>query len=114
MYLKDREEQKDNPDLEYRWQNSKLFLQCHFIVFNLTTNDIVQIISETVLTSDNDLIITITDFFIAGSDTTAATLKWLFLYMAKYSNIQQKIQKEIDSVVPNDRLPRLEDRERLV
>ena len=61
---------------------------------------------------DSDLRVTLNDLFVAGSDTTSQTIKWFFAYMAKYPEIQKKCQKEIDEVVPNDRLPELQDRDR--
>ncbi|XP_066283022.1 cytochrome P450 2J4-like [Branchiostoma lanceolatum] len=39
------------------------------------------------------------DLFIAGTDTTAATLTWALLYMILYPDIQQKVQAELDSVL---------------
>lgn len=39
------------------------------------------------------------DLFIAGSDTTAATLSWATLYMILHPGIQRKVQKELDSVL---------------
>ena len=37
--------------------------------------------------------------FSAGTNTTAMTLRWGFLYMMAYPDIQAKVQKEIDEVV---------------
>ncbi|XP_035668120.1 cytochrome P450 2J5-like [Branchiostoma floridae] len=39
------------------------------------------------------------DLFIAGTDTTAATLTWALLYMILYPDVQQKVQAELDSVL---------------
>ncbi|KAA0192550.1 Cytochrome P450 CYP3213C, partial [Hyalella azteca] len=50
------------------------------------------------------------DIFTAASEITSITLRWLILYMIKHPEIQRKIQAEIDSVVPRDRLPGLDDR----
>ena len=59
---------------------------------------------------DADLITTLSEMFVTGSDTISTTLKWMFLYMAKFQNVQKKIHQEIDSVIPKNRLPTLEDK----
>lgn len=55
-------------------------------------------------TSDN-LEGTIADLFANGSESTASTIRWILIYLAKYPEIQAKLQKEIDEVVPRDSLP---------
>ena len=52
------------------------------------------------------------DLFAAGGESTTATLKWILIFLAKFPEVQAKVQKEIDSVVPRDRLPGIEDRDR--
>ncbi|XP_072035329.1 cytochrome P450 2U1-like [Amphiura filiformis] len=47
--------------------------------------------------------------FFAGADTTSTILDWCCLYMMAYSDIQKKIQDEMDSVVGRNRLPQLSD-----
>ncbi|XP_035673491.1 cytochrome P450 2J5-like [Branchiostoma floridae] len=54
--------------------------------------------SGTWLKEDNVVYI-IQDLFLAGMDTTAATLTWALLYMILYPDIQQKVQSELDSVL---------------
>ncbi len=61
------------------------------------------------LFADNILTV-LDDFFLAGSETTSTTLRWVLLYMMKYPEIQDKVQQEIDTVVGRDRLPQLSDR----
>ena len=60
--------------------------------------------------TDEDLVITIWDFMIAGSDTTSNSIRWYLYYLAKHQQIQTKMRKMIDSVVPRDRLPTMEDK----
>ncbi|KAK3601389.1 hypothetical protein CHS0354_037705 [Potamilus streckersoni] len=70
---------------------------------------------ESVLDSltDDHLIQSLSDIFFAGVDTTRATLRWVFLYLAACPDLQEKIQKEVDGIVGRDRLPRLYDRPNL-
>ncbi|GAB6023740.1 Cytochrome P450 2 sub R member 1 [Chamberlinius hualienensis] len=49
------------------------------------------------------------DLLIAGSDTSATTLAWAALYMAKFQEIQKKVQDEIDKVI-GQREPSYNDR----
>ncbi|XP_052411007.1 cytochrome P450 2J3 isoform X2 [Carassius gibelio] len=53
------------------------------------------------------------DLFGAGTETTSTTLYWGLLYMVKYSEIQAKVQEEIDHVVGGSRQPSLSDRDNM-
>ncbi|KAL7638034.1 UNVERIFIED_CONTAM: hypothetical protein RMT77_011659 [Armadillidium vulgare] len=53
------------------------------------------------------------DLFLAGNETTSDMTRWFLIYMARFQEIQEKIQKEIDRVVPRDTLPGLEHRNEL-
>ncbi|XP_078663479.1 cytochrome P450 2U1-like [Branchiostoma floridae x Branchiostoma belcheri] len=46
--------------------------------------------------SEMGMINTVRDLFIAGAETTATTLKWGLLYLARHLEVQQKVQEEID------------------
>lgn len=48
--------------------------------------------------------------YIAGADTTLATLRSFVLAMVRNPDIQRRAQAEIDRVLPRDRLPTLSDR----
>ena len=39
------------------------------------------------------------DLFLAGTDTTAGTLRWLLLYLIRNPDVQQKCQNEIHKVI---------------
>ncbi|KAM3597560.1 uncharacterized protein V6R79_006150 [Siganus canaliculatus] len=62
--------------------------------------------------NDNNLIYSVTNLFGAGTDTTAATLRWGVLFMAKYPQIQDKVQEELSRVVGSRQI-RIEDRKNL-
>ncbi|XP_078521923.1 cytochrome P450 2J2-like [Lissotriton helveticus] len=46
-----------------------------------------------------NLVQDVMDLFFAGSETTALTLLWALLYMVKYPDIQEKVQRELDDVL---------------
>ncbi|CAM4334780.1 unnamed protein product [Leuciscus chuanchicus] len=54
----------------------------------------------------------INNLFAAGTDTTTTTLRWSLLLMAKYPEIQAKVQEEIERVI-GGRQPVVEDRKNL-
>lgn len=60
--------------------------------------------------SDDNLLVTLLDFFIAGISTTTATLDNLFLQIVNHQDVQCKLHEEIDAVIGPHRLPKLEDR----
>ncbi|PAV15413.1 cytochrome P450 [Pyrrhoderma noxium] len=51
--------------------------------------------------------------FLAGADTTEATLETFILAMLMHPDVQKRAQEELDRVVGTDRLPTLDDRENL-
>ena len=60
------------------------------------------------------LMFAIRDLIIAGSDTTSATILWCLVLLANYPTVQERLHREIDSVVPRDRLPSIDDKAELV
>ena len=60
-----------------------------------------------------NLVHTLFDIFLAGSETTSTTLTWAMLYMARYPEVQTRVQKELDLVVGQGRVPSLRDRQDL-
>ncbi|XP_056394017.1 cytochrome P450 2F2-like [Hyla sarda] len=57
-----------------------------------------------------NLIATVFDMFLGGSESTSSTVTYGFFILAKYPEIQAKVQKEIDQVIGREREPRAEDR----
>eukprot|EP00941_MAST-03F_sp_MAST-3F-sp1_P002685 g2685.t1 len=56
---------------------------------------------------DKSLCDNILNFVIAGRDTTACSLSWLFYILSTHQEIQKKLIKEIDSTLPNLTVPEL-------
>lgn len=59
--------------------------------------------------TDEHLFQIIVDLFNAGTETTATSLGWMFLYLIKYPDVQKKVQAEIDKVI-GERYPKFSDR----
>ncbi|XP_077682976.1 cytochrome P450 2J2-like [Eretmochelys imbricata] len=53
------------------------------------------------------------DLFLAGTETTISTMRWALLYMVAYPNIQEKVQKEMDTLLGPSQLICYEDRKKL-
>ncbi|XP_023265870.1 cytochrome P450 2K1-like [Seriola lalandi dorsalis] len=62
--------------------------------------------------NEKNLIFTVTNLFAAGTDTTATTLRWGLLLMAKYPHIQDQVQEELSRVI-GSRQVRAEDRKNM-
>lgn len=52
----------------------------------------------------------VTDMFVAGTESTASTLKWAILLLATRSDLQDRLYSEIKTSIGKDRMPCLEDR----
>uniref|UniRef100_A0A3P8YG26 unspecific monooxygenase n=2 Tax=Esox lucius TaxID=8010 RepID=A0A3P8YG26_ESOLU len=61
---------------------------------------------------NDNLVFSVANLFVAGTDTTGNTLCWGLLLMAKYPHIQDKVQEEISRVI-GSRQPLVEDRKNL-
>ncbi|XP_061568788.1 cytochrome P450 2K1-like, partial [Cololabis saira] len=62
--------------------------------------------------NEENLIFTVANLFSAGTNTTATTLRWGLLLMAKYPHIQDKVQEELARVI-GGRKVRVDDRRNL-
>ncbi|XP_067312552.1 cytochrome P450 2K8 isoform X2 [Pseudorasbora parva] len=61
---------------------------------------------------DHNLLITLSNLFTAGTDTSGMTLRWGLMLMAKYPHIQDRVHEEIDQVLAGHE-PVTEDRKNL-
>ncbi|XP_073481313.1 cytochrome P450 2G1-like [Aquarana catesbeiana] len=57
-----------------------------------------------------NLLASVFEMFVGGTDTTGNNLQFNLLVMIKYPDIQERIQEEIDAVIGTDRLPSMTDR----
>ncbi|XP_073721226.1 cytochrome P450 2K1-like [Misgurnus anguillicaudatus] len=62
--------------------------------------------------NQDNLLMSVANLFVAGTDTTGTTLRWGLMIMAKYPHIQDRVQEEIDRVI-GGRQPIVDDRKNL-
>ncbi|XP_070609879.1 cytochrome P450 2J2-like [Erythrolamprus reginae] len=65
------------------------------------------------LYDEKNMVQSIFDLFLGGTDTSGTTLCWGLLYMVFYPDIQAKVQKEIDTLLPLSQSICYEDRKDL-
>ncbi|KAL7644651.1 UNVERIFIED_CONTAM: hypothetical protein RMT77_004192 [Armadillidium vulgare] len=63
--------------------------------------------------SYEDLITCVSDLFVAGMESTTPTIYFAIFYLASFPEVQRKVQKELDEVLPNGTLFTLADKPRL-
>ena len=60
-----------------------------------------------------ELLYIVRDLVFGSTDTGPTTLLWAIVELANHSDIQNRFRREIDDMVPGDRLPSLDDKSRL-
>ncbi|KFV18466.1 Cytochrome P450 2J6, partial [Tauraco erythrolophus] len=99
-------------ELESRKEKGKPDENQDFIDYYLDEIDKTKGDSHATYDEEN-LIQSVFDLFLAGTETTATTLRWALLYMVVYPDIQEKVQKELDAVLGCSHLICYEDRKKL-
>ncbi|XP_036447059.1 cytochrome P450 2B4-like [Colossoma macropomum] len=62
---------------------------------------------------EDNMIMSTADLFLAGTDTTATTLRWGLIYMMDHPDVQERCHEEIVRVLGFDRSPCMDDRTQL-
>ncbi|XP_039510078.1 cytochrome P450 2A10-like isoform X2 [Pimephales promelas] len=61
----------------------------------------------------NNLMATVLNLFVAGTETTSTTLRYALMLLIKHPHIQGQMQREIDRVIGRNRVPTMEDKKSL-
>ncbi|TSP46832.1 Cytochrome P450 2G1 [Bagarius yarrelli] len=97
------QEHKDSLDPD----NPRDFIDCFLIRANQEKDS-----PNTEFHNDN-LIATVLNLFLAGTETTSTTIRYALMLLIKHPEIQTQIQTEIDTVIGRERIPVMEDRKSL-
>ncbi|XP_041485761.1 steroid 17-alpha-hydroxylase/17,20 lyase-like [Lytechinus variegatus] len=60
--------------------------------------------------TDTHLVLTVSNMFAAGIQTTTETLYWALAFMVEHRDVQSRVQAEIDNAIGRTRLPVVDDR----
>ncbi|XP_066507984.1 cytochrome P450 2G1-like [Hoplias malabaricus] len=61
----------------------------------------------------DNLTATVQNLFLAGTETTSTTIRYALMLLIRHPEIQEQMQKEIDTVIGQDRSPAMDDRKSL-
>ncbi|XP_023650394.2 cytochrome P450 2B4-like [Paramormyrops kingsleyae] len=59
---------------------------------------------------EENMVFSVADLFLAGTDTTSTTLRWGLMFMLDHPDIQERCHQEIADVIGYERCPSMEDR----
>uniref|UniRef100_A0A8C2E8M3 Cytochrome P450, family 2, subfamily Y, polypeptide 3 n=1 Tax=Cyprinus carpio TaxID=7962 RepID=A0A8C2E8M3_CYPCA len=101
--LKKIKEHEQNLD----FSDPKDFIDCFFIKLKQEKHN-----PDTEFHKDN-MLGTVLNLFIAGTETTSTTLRYALMLLIKHTHIQEQMQREIDRVIGQNRVPTMDDRKSL-
>uniref|UniRef100_G1KU82 Uncharacterized protein n=1 Tax=Anolis carolinensis TaxID=28377 RepID=G1KU82_ANOCA len=88
-------------------ENPRDYIDCFLIKLEKEKN------SPGTLYSKEDLVMCVLELFLAGTTTVSRTLHFAIFMMARFPDIQAKVQEEINEVIQNNHVPGMEDRMRM-
>ncbi|XP_026056154.1 cytochrome P450 2B4-like [Carassius auratus] len=62
---------------------------------------------------EDNMVMSVADLFLAGTDTTSTAIRWGILFLTKNPDVQERCHEEIVQVLGYDRLPSMDDRDKL-
>ncbi|XP_048035070.1 cytochrome P450 2B15-like isoform X1 [Megalobrama amblycephala] len=62
---------------------------------------------------EENMVMSVADLFQAGTDTTSTTIRWGLIYLTQNPDVQERCHEEIVRVLGYDRMPSLDDRDKL-
>uniref|UniRef100_A0A8C1UI28 Uncharacterized protein n=1 Tax=Cyprinus carpio TaxID=7962 RepID=A0A8C1UI28_CYPCA len=62
---------------------------------------------------EDNMVMSVSDLFLAGTDTTATTIRWGLIFLTQNPDVQERCHEEIVRVLGYDRLPNMDDRDKL-
>ncbi|XP_073679045.1 cytochrome P450 2B4-like [Garra rufa] len=62
---------------------------------------------------EDNMVMSVCDLFLAGTDTTGTTIRWGLIFLIENPDIQKRCHEEIVQVLGYDRFPSMDDREKL-
>ncbi|XP_040290554.1 cytochrome P450 2A13-like [Bufo bufo] len=63
--------------------------------------------------NQENLVVVAFELFTAGTETTSNTLQFSLLLMMQYPHVQEKVQKEIDTIIGSSRMPGMADQSQM-